>query len=108
MSYFVFYCWLFICKLYIADQLPRVGKRELICLLSFTCNYVASVRRGCLFFLVLWMDCVIYCGTLWAFHVIFVGNKDMHNIMDEFELKCVFFAYAKIRFSHDAAKMRRR
>ena len=22
------------------DQLPRLGKRELICLLSFTCNYV--------------------------------------------------------------------
>ena len=21
------------------DQLPRLGKRELICLLSFTCNY---------------------------------------------------------------------
>ena len=22
------------------DQLPRLGKRELICLLSFACNYV--------------------------------------------------------------------
>ena len=28
------------------DQLPRFRKRELICLLSFTCNYVVSVRRG--------------------------------------------------------------
>ena len=27
------------------DQLPRLGKRELICLLSFTCNYVVYVRR---------------------------------------------------------------
>ena len=26
------------------DQLPRVGKRELICLLLFTCNYVVSVQ----------------------------------------------------------------
>ena len=26
------------------DQLPRLGKRELICLLLFTCNYVVSVR----------------------------------------------------------------
>ena len=24
------------------DQLPRLGKRELICLLLFTCNYVVS------------------------------------------------------------------
>ena len=35
------------------DQLPRLGKRELICLLSFTCNYVVSVvevssSSGCL------------------------------------------------------------
>ena len=53
MSYFVFYCWLFICKL------PQLGKRKLICLLSFTCNYVVSVRRGFLFLLVLGMDCVL-------------------------------------------------
>ena len=25
------------------DQLPRLGKRELICLLLFTCNYVVCV-----------------------------------------------------------------
>ena len=24
------------------DQLPRLGKKELICLLLFTCNYVVS------------------------------------------------------------------
>ena len=41
------------------DQLPRLGKRELICLLLFTCNYVVSVRRGFLFLLVLGMDYVI-------------------------------------------------
>ena len=34
------------------DQLPRLGKRELICLLLFTCNYVVSVWRG---FPFLWM-----------------------------------------------------
>ena len=28
------------------DQLPRLGKRELICLLLFTCNYVVSGWRG--------------------------------------------------------------
>ena len=38
----------FVVYLYVkvADQLPRFGKRELICLLLFTCNYVVSVWRG--------------------------------------------------------------
>ena len=47
MPYFVFFCWLFI--LAVVDQLPRLVKRELICLLPFTCNYVVSVRKGFLF-----------------------------------------------------------
>ena len=37
----------------------RLGKRELICLLLFTCNYVVSVSRGFLFLWVLGMDYVI-------------------------------------------------
>ena len=41
------------------DQLPRLGKRELICLLLFTCNYVVSVLRGFLFLWVLGMGYVI-------------------------------------------------
>ena len=41
------------------DQLPRLGKRELICLLSFACNYVVFVWRGFLFLLVLGMGYVI-------------------------------------------------
>ena len=41
------------------DQLPRLRKRELICLLLFTCNYVVSVWRGFLFLWVLWMGYVI-------------------------------------------------
>ena len=45
------------------DQLPRLGKRELIYLLPFTCNYVVSVGKvssssGCLGWATL-----IYCGT---------------------------------------------
>ena len=43
MSYFVFYCYL----LYVvADQLPRLRKTELICLLSFTCNYESDPRSN--------------------------------------------------------------
>ena len=41
------------------DQLPRLGKRELICLLLFTCNIVVSVWRGFLFLWVLGMGYVI-------------------------------------------------
>ena len=41
------------------DQLPRLGKRELICLLLFTCNYVEFVSRGFLFLWVLGMGYVI-------------------------------------------------
>ena len=43
----------------VVDQLPRSGKRELICLLLFTCNYVVSVWRGFLFLWVLGMGYVI-------------------------------------------------
>ena len=41
------------------DQLPRLGKRELIRMLLFPCNYVVSVRRGFLFLWVLVMGYVI-------------------------------------------------
>ena len=41
------------------DQLPRLGKREIICLLLFTCNYGVSVWRGFLFLWVLGMGYVI-------------------------------------------------
>ena len=43
----------------VVDQLPRLGKRDLICLLLFTCNHVVSVWRGFLFLWVLWMGYVI-------------------------------------------------
>ena len=41
------------------DQLPRLGKRELICLLLLTCHYVVSVWTGFLFLWVLEMGYVI-------------------------------------------------
>ena len=44
------------------DRLPRLGKRELICLLLFTCNYVVSVWRG---FLNLWVLGMGYVILLW-------------------------------------------
>ena len=50
---------LFICMSTIVDQLPRLEKRELICLLLFTSNYVVSVWRGFLFLFVLGKGYVI-------------------------------------------------
>ena len=44
------------------DQLPRLGKRELICLPLFSCNYVVSVWRG---FLSLWVLGMGYVILLW-------------------------------------------
>ena len=44
------------------DQLPRLGMRELICLLAFTCNYVVFVWRG---FLYLWVLRMGYVILLW-------------------------------------------
>ena len=37
MSYFVFYCYVFICR-QLGNQLPRLGKREINFLLLFTCK----------------------------------------------------------------------
>ena len=57
MSYFVFSVGYF----YVSGigSITSVGKRELICLLLFTCNYVVSVQIGFLFLWVLGIGCVI-------------------------------------------------
>ena len=44
---------LLICMQDVADRLPRFGK------VSYSCNYVVSVRRGILSLLVLGIGCVI-------------------------------------------------
>ena len=44
------------------DQVPRYGKRELICLLLFTCNYVVSVWT---LFIFLWVLGMGYLVLLW-------------------------------------------
>ena len=59
----ILYFLLFICVSAVADQLPWLGKRELICLLLFTCNYVVSVRRGSSSSGCLGWATLYYCGT---------------------------------------------
>ena len=66
------------------DQLPRLGKRELIYLLLFTCNYVVSVRRGSLF---LWVLGVGYAISLWhslslPYKYLRKGRNMMQQIID--------------------------
>ena len=58
------------------DELPRLGKRELICLLLFTCNYVVSVWRGFLFLWVLGMGYVISLLHSLSLHIIILMKHD--------------------------------
>ena len=53
----------------VADQLPRLGKRELFFLLWFTCNYVVSVRRGFFFLLVIGIGCLILLWHSLGLHI---------------------------------------
>ena len=80
------------------DQLPRLGKRELICLLLFTCNYVVSVWRGFLFHWVLGMGYVI---LLW--HSLSLQYNYFYKIGLQTPLKLV--ENSEDRFSRDAAQM---
>ena len=77
------------------DQLPRLGKRELICLLLFTCNYVVFVWRGFLFLWVLGMGYVILLWhSLSLPYNYFTSGKliyDAHHEMTCFFL--FFFSY---------------
>ena len=64
------------------DQLPRLEKRELICLLLFTCNYVVSVWRGFLFLWVLWMGYVILLWHSLSLPYNYFVNDDEHTESD--------------------------
>ena len=66
------------------DQLPRLGKRELICLLLFTCNYVVSVRRGFLFLWVLGMGCVIlfWHSLSLPYNYFFLSDDNQSDIIE--------------------------
>ena len=48
----------------VVDQLPRLGKNELVFLLLFTCSFVVSVWWMFLFLLVLGMGCAFFIVAL--------------------------------------------
>ena len=60
---------------YLYDQLPRLGKRELICLLSFTCIMWFMFGEFSSSSWCLGWAALFYCGTPWAFHIIIVISK---------------------------------
>ena len=68
----------------IVDQLPRLGKRELICLLLFTCNYVVSVRRGFLFLWVLGMGHIILLWHALSLPYNYLENEFKHVYLKGF------------------------
>ena len=75
------------------DQLPRLGKRELICLLLFTCNYVVSVW---IVFLFLWVLGIGYVILLWHSlslpyrnYFAIVVSAEGQNIFQLINLRCM-------------------
>ena len=98
------------------DQLPRLGKRELICLLLFTCNYVVSVRRGFLFLWVLGKGYVILLwhslslpynyleiSSLWPSSA--VVQPGLCRTYSATDLRLCFRIYAERRFSYEEAQL---
>ena len=74
------------------DQLPRLGKRELICLLLFTCNYVVSVWRGFLFLWVLGMGYVILLWHSLSLHIIILQRSIIPTFYQSWGLnKCLMY-----------------
>ena len=75
----------------VVDQLPRLGKRELVFLLLFTCSFVVSVLGRFLFLLVLGMDCAfLLWHSLGLPLIIFQkGNRDNSVFFSEKNLQPV-------------------
>ena len=82
----------------VVDQLPRLGKRELICLLLFTCNYVVSVWRGFLFFWVLGMGYVILLWhSLSLPYNYFLSGKTLTGLSSTEAIKRLEISHRKTR-----------
>ena len=64
------------------DQLPRLGKRELVFLLLFTCTFVVSVLGRFLFLLVLGMDCAFLLWHSLGLPLIIESQHEKTNNVD--------------------------
>ena len=75
----------------VVDLLPRLGMRELICLLLFTCDYVVSVLRGFHFLWVLGMGYVILLWHSLSLSYNYFYKKPFRNDFAFFEIIRVQF-----------------
>ena len=79
------------------DQLPRLEKRELICLLLFTYNYVVSVWRGFLFLWVLRMGYVILLwhslSLLYNYFGLNYFSREQNHVFSKMDLYQTFFSW---------------
>ena len=97
---------LFIYMKTVVDQLPRLRKRELICLLLFTCNYVVSVWRGFLFLWVLEMGYVILLWHSLSLPYNYFGRFEHENSIDfdYFHIYEQFKFHAQLKFYNFGAR----
>ena len=79
------------------DQLPRLGKRELICLLLFTCNYVVFIWRSFLFLLVLGMDYVILLWHSLSLPYNYSGG-DRPSYINEISFQFLYLSFQEIQY----------
>ena len=73
------------------DQLPRLGKRELICLLLFTCNSVVSVWRAFLFLWVFGMGYVILLWHSLSLPYNYTSELTAKSTKNRYFDRCVFY-----------------
>ena len=67
----------------VVDQLPRLGKRELVFLLLFTCSFVVSVSGRFLFLLVLGVRCAFLLCHFLGLPLIIKKVKGLYNPSSE-------------------------
>ena len=81
-----------------SESITSVGEeRAIFFLLSFTCNYVVSVRRGFLFLLVLGMGCVILLWhSLCLPYNYYTQNFHFKCYVKRF--RCLLLSYCKYRY----------
>ena len=65
------------------EQLPRLGKRELICLLLFACNCLVSVSGGFLFLWVLGMGYVILLWHSLSLPYNYFAETEIHAMAEK-------------------------
>ena len=77
----------------VVDQLPRLGKRELVFLLLFTCSFVVSVLGRFLFLLVLGMDCAF-------FFIVALPGPSINYFTEQFI--CIILTHTYYFFCHSS------